>query len=140
MYSKIALASSILVVHRCRLSSSTCIRPQKDSIIALSRAVPVRPTPCVRWSQLRRWKHGAFLDKHESIPIWSMCFGGCGNRLGEWEECFVMGCAWELGREGTMRTQAAARSMRLHVGAGLGFPVGELACYGSRGTRNGVAR
>ena len=36
MYSKIALASSTLVRHRCRFSSSTCMRPQNDSTTALS--------------------------------------------------------------------------------------------------------
>jgi hypothetical protein len=35
-YSKIALASSIRVVHRRRSSSSVCIRAQKDSMTALS--------------------------------------------------------------------------------------------------------
>jgi hypothetical protein len=35
-YSKIALASSIRVFHFLRLSSSVCMRPQNDSITALS--------------------------------------------------------------------------------------------------------
>ncbi len=35
-YSKIALASSRWVRQRCRSSSSTCMRDQNDSIMALS--------------------------------------------------------------------------------------------------------
>ena len=43
MYSKIALASSTRVRHRCRFSSSTCMRPQKDSTTALSYGSPMVP-------------------------------------------------------------------------------------------------
>jgi hypothetical protein len=42
-YSNRALASSIRVRHRCRLSSSVCTRPQKDSITALSQQSPIDP-------------------------------------------------------------------------------------------------
>lgn len=40
---RVALASSIRVFQRRRLNSSTCRRPQKLSIIALSAAVPTAP-------------------------------------------------------------------------------------------------
>ena len=43
MYSNIALASSIRVLHFFRLSSSICIDDQNDSIIALSSASPTVP-------------------------------------------------------------------------------------------------
>ena len=42
-YSKIALASSIRVCQRLRSNSSTCIRDQNDSIIALSKQSPTEP-------------------------------------------------------------------------------------------------
>ena len=43
MYSKIALASSALVFHFFRFSSSICIDDQKLSIIALSSPSPTDP-------------------------------------------------------------------------------------------------
>ena len=42
-YSKIAFASSIRVRQRLRSNSSTCIRDQNDSIIALSKQSPTEP-------------------------------------------------------------------------------------------------
>lgn len=42
-YSNMALASSIRVRQRCRSKSSTCMRDQNDSIIALSKQSPIEP-------------------------------------------------------------------------------------------------
>ena len=42
-YSKTAFASSIRVLQRLRSSSSTCIRAQNDSIMALSKQSPTVP-------------------------------------------------------------------------------------------------
>ena len=56
-YSKILLASSILVRQRCLLSSSTCILAQNASIIALSYGEPTAPiegaSPAVRTFSLK---------------------------------------------------------------------------------------
>jgi hypothetical protein len=51
MYSKIALASSTLVFHRRRLSSSTCIRPQQREIKKIALSIPTDlGRPFATWS------------------------------------------------------------------------------------------
>ena len=44
MYSKIAFPSSSLVFQRFRFSSSVCMRPQNDSMTALSQGSPTVPS------------------------------------------------------------------------------------------------
>ena len=61
MYSKIAVASSARVVQMRRSSSSICIEPNNDSIIALSNAEAGRPVdpsrPASRRAGARRaWR------------------------------------------------------------------------------------
>ena len=43
MYSKMALASSMRVDHRFRFGRSVCMRPQNDSMAALSKRPPTVP-------------------------------------------------------------------------------------------------
>ena len=54
-YSKMALASSILVRHRCRFHNSTCIRAQNDSTTALSKQSPTDPIEGTRPDLRARW-------------------------------------------------------------------------------------
>src|SRR5690606_7003568 len=50
-----ALASSMRVSHRFRLSSSTCIRAQNDSTTALSKQSPTDPIEGTRPDWRARW-------------------------------------------------------------------------------------
>jgi hypothetical protein len=50
----IALASSILVLQRRRLSSSTCMRAQNDSTTALSKQSPIEPIEATSPDSLAR--------------------------------------------------------------------------------------
>ncbi len=68
-YSKIALASSIRVLHRLRSNSSTCIRAQNDSIVALSKQSPTIPMDGTRPDSRARWVNAQEVNW---VP-WSEC-------------------------------------------------------------------
>lgn len=77
MYSKIALASSTLVFHFLRLSSSICIENQNDSIIALSRPSPTLPKDGMRPAE-------RILSPKAQEVNWTPCVhdpAGCGTAV-----------------------------------------------------------
>ena len=62
-YSKIALlASSIRVAYLRRFSSSTCMRAQNDSIVALSKQSPTVPIKGTRPESWARWVNAQELN------------------------------------------------------------------------------
>ena len=66
-YSKIALASSMRVRQRFRSSSSTCIRDQNDSTIALSKQSPTEPIDGNRPESTARWVNAQEVNWPDSI-------------------------------------------------------------------------
>ncbi len=68
-YSKIALASSIRVLHLLRSNSSTCIRAQNDSMVALSKQSPTVPMDGTRPDSRARWVNAQEVNW---VP-WSEC-------------------------------------------------------------------
>ena len=68
-YSKIALASSIRVLQRLRSNSSTCMRAQNDSMVALSKQSPTVPMDGTSPDSRARWVNA---QEANWVP-WSEC-------------------------------------------------------------------